>query len=121
MTDLEQEQLANETEQAADALEEMARDRANYAATVDPDDRRVGTQVSARRAEEEADFLWAGAAALRVKALLVKALEALQTPSDVTLDALDDDERTGRRELPTTLNIGQLRSINAALAEAKKP
>lgn len=68
---------------AAETLEQLAKGREKTAADVDPDAASPGAQFEARRLEEEADYLRMGAAAIRVKEMLVEALEGYRTTHDI--------------------------------------
>lgn len=61
------------------------------------------------------------ALALRAYWPMREGLEKFKVPSDETLDAIDDDARSGRRPVPgPTLTVQDLRDLNAALALARK-
>lgn len=51
---------------------------------------------------------------------MLSALESIKAPSDETLDAVDDGRRSGTRMLPTSISLGDLKRINAALRAARE-
>jgi hypothetical protein len=69
---------------------------------------------------ETLEALARGASALRAFPLMKEALESIKAPGDETLDAIDDDRRSGSRVLPAPLTLKDLRRINAALDAARK-